>query len=129
MCPGQQFVWVASGELQQMSAWSCCKRKKPRAWQAGGEVARRAARPLANQLPAQIETMIVRLKAEKPHWGGARFASCWSGGPTAMGAAHCRVARQIVVGIEVERVVPGDRDHVVQPLDQVARSNAGDAAA
>ena len=46
----------------------------------------RSRRPVryANQLPAQIETLIVRLKAEKPHWGRARFASFWSGGSTAI---------------------------------------------
>jgi hypothetical protein len=26
----------------------------------------------ANQLPARIETLIVRLKGEKPHWGGRK---------------------------------------------------------
>jgi hypothetical protein len=27
----------------------------------------------ANQLPAQIEGLIVRLKAEKPHWGARKI--------------------------------------------------------
>src|SRR5829696_6272274 len=35
----------------------------------------RSRRPVryANQLPAQIETLIVCLKAEKPHWGGRKI--------------------------------------------------------
>jgi len=35
----------------------------------------RSRRPVryANQLPAQIETLIVRLKAEKPHWGARKI--------------------------------------------------------
>src|SRR6201988_1238894 len=35
----------------------------------------RSKRPIryANQLPAQIETLIVRLKAEKPHWGARKI--------------------------------------------------------
>jgi transposase-like protein len=42
----------------------------------------RSRRPVryANQLPVQIESLIVQLKAEKPHWGLARSASSWSGG-------------------------------------------------
>ena len=45
----------------------------------------RSRRPVryANQLPEQIEGLIVRLKAEKPHWGRARSANCWSGGSMA----------------------------------------------
>ena len=36
----------------------------------------RSKRPIryANQLPAQIETLIVQLKAEKPHWGARKSA-------------------------------------------------------
>jgi len=35
----------------------------------------RCRRPVryANQLPAQIETLIVKLKAEKPHWGARKI--------------------------------------------------------
>jgi transposase len=35
----------------------------------------RSRRPVryANQLPAQIDTLIVRLKAEKPHWGARKI--------------------------------------------------------
>jgi transposase len=35
----------------------------------------RSRRPVryANQLPAQIETLVVRLKAEKPHWGARKI--------------------------------------------------------
>ena len=35
----------------------------------------RSRRPVryANQLPAQIETLIVQLKAEKPHWGARKI--------------------------------------------------------
>src|SRR5215813_5012485 len=35
----------------------------------------RSRRPVryANQLPAQIETLIVKLKAEKPHWGARKI--------------------------------------------------------
>src|SRR5438105_2776530 len=42
----------------------------------------RSRRPVhyANQLPQPIESLIVRLKGEKPHWGHARSASSWSGG-------------------------------------------------
>src|SRR5438105_9967696 len=40
----------------------------------------RSRRPwrYANQLPAQVETLIVQAKRERPHWGRARFASSWS---------------------------------------------------
>ena len=36
----------------------------------------RSRRPVryANQLPQQVESLIVRLKAEKPHWGARRFS-------------------------------------------------------
>jgi len=37
----------------------------------------------ANQLWPQIESLIVSLKRDKPHWGRARSASFWSGGWTA----------------------------------------------
>ena len=35
----------------------------------------RSRRPVryANQLPSQIETLIVRLKSEKPHWGARKI--------------------------------------------------------
>jgi transposase len=42
----------------------------------------------ANQLPQQVESLIVNLKRDKPHWGRAKFASCWSGGLTA--TSECR---------------------------------------
>ena len=40
----------------------------------------RSRRPVryANQLPQQVESLIVTAKRNKPHWGGARFASFWS---------------------------------------------------
>ena len=49
----------------------------------------RSRRPVryANQLPQQVESLIVTLKREKPHWG-AKSASCWSVGLTAM--SECR---------------------------------------
>jgi transposase len=42
----------------------------------------RSRRPVryANQLPQQVESLIVNLKRDKPHWGRAKSASCWSGG-------------------------------------------------
>ena len=45
----------------------------------------RSRRPVryANQLPQQIESLVVRFKAEKPHWGLASSASSWSGGSMA----------------------------------------------
>jgi hypothetical protein len=35
----------------------------------------RSRRPIryANQLPQQLETLIVRLKSEKPHWGARKI--------------------------------------------------------
>ena len=35
----------------------------------------------ADQLPTQIETLIVQLKAEKPHWGARKIrpGSQWTG--------------------------------------------------
>ena|SRR5437773_4677307 len=44
----------------------------------------RSRRPVryANQLPQQLETLITEFKAEKPHWGHARSASCWYDGST-----------------------------------------------
>jgi len=35
----------------------------------------RSRRPIryANQLPQQVESLIVRLKAEKPHWGARKI--------------------------------------------------------
>ena len=46
----------------------------------------RSRRPVryANELPEQIEGLIVRLKAEKPHWARARSRNCWSGGSIAI---------------------------------------------
>src|SRR5882672_7557796 len=45
----------------------------------------RSRRPVryANQLPQPIESLIVRLKGEKPHWGGARSESFWCAGSRA----------------------------------------------
>ena len=39
----------------------------------------RSRRPVryANQLPSQIESLIVTFKRDKPHWGGARYVSSW----------------------------------------------------
>src|SRR3954470_5796970 len=39
----------------------------------------RSRRPVryANQLPQQIEGLIVRLKAEKPHWGARKIPCRW----------------------------------------------------
>jgi transposase InsO family protein len=56
----------------------------------------RSRRPVryANQLPAQIETLIVQLKTEKPHWGRARSASSWLGGSMAM--SECRPKAQFM---------------------------------
>ena len=49
----------------------------------------RSRRPVryANQLPAQIESLIVRLKREKPHWGARKIRELLvSAGSTAMSA-------------------------------------------
>jgi transposase len=50
----------------------------------------RSRRPVryANQSPQQVESLIVNLKRDKPHWGRAKSASCWSGGLTA--TSECR---------------------------------------
>src|SRR3981189_3651513 len=46
----------------------------------------RSRRPVryANQLPQQVESLIVRLKAEKPHWGARKIRELLSGGSAAM---------------------------------------------
>jgi hypothetical protein len=53
----------------------------------------RSRRPVryTNQQPSQIETLIVRLKGEKPHWVHEISASCWSDGSTAISAFRPRV--------------------------------------
>jgi len=38
----------------------------------------------ANQLPGQVESLIVSLKRDKPHWARARSAGSWSGAWLAM---------------------------------------------
>jgi transposase len=45
----------------------------------------RSRRPVryANQLPQQIESLIVRFKGEKPHWGARKIRELWSVGSTA----------------------------------------------
>ena len=45
----------------------------------------RSRRPVryANQLPPQVETLIVQLKTGKPHWGARKSASCWCAGSMA----------------------------------------------
>jgi transposase len=50
----------------------------------------RSRRPVryANQLPQQIESVIVRLKAEKPHWGARKIRELLSGG--SMGTSEFR---------------------------------------
>ena len=50
----------------------------------------RSRRPVryANQLPAQIESLIVRLKREKPHWGAQDPGA--AGAPLGWGCAHPR---------------------------------------
>ena len=52
----------------------------------------RSRRPVryANQLPRQIESLIVRCKQEKPHWAPARSASCCCAGSTATFACQPR---------------------------------------
>jgi hypothetical protein len=55
--------------------------------QEGAEALTNRSRPpvrYANQLPDQVEAMIVRLKREKPHWGAGKSPSGWCGGLTAM---------------------------------------------
>ena len=46
----------------------------------------RTRRPVryANQLPQQLESLIVQLKAEKPHWGARKMGSSWFDDLTAM---------------------------------------------
>ena len=46
----------------------------------------RSRRPVryANQLPHQVESLIVTLKRDKPHWGRAKSASSWSVGSMAI---------------------------------------------
>src|ERR1700746_2596373 len=41
----------------------------------------RSRRPVryANQLPHQLETLIVRLKSEKPHWGARKIRDRYAG--------------------------------------------------
>jgi transposase len=53
----------------------------------------RSRRPVryANQLPEQLESLIVRLKGEKPHWARARSGNCWSDGWTAISGFRPRV--------------------------------------
>ena len=45
----------------------------------------RSRRPVryANQLPQQVESLIVRLKSEKPHWGARKIRELLVGGSTA----------------------------------------------
>ena len=52
-------------------------------------LAERSRRPVryANQLPGQVESLIVACKREKPHWGAARFANCSSGASPATPAS------------------------------------------
>ncbi len=42
----------------------------------------RSRRPVryADQLPPQIEQLIVACKREKPHWGARKSENCWFGG-------------------------------------------------
>src|SRR6204780_1998991 len=63
--------------VSRKTGYKIFDRYKERGLEALTDRSRRPVR-YANQLPQQIESLIVRLKAEKPHWGRARSASFWS---------------------------------------------------
>jgi len=54
----------------------------------------RSRRPVryANQLPAQIETLIVRLKSDKPHWGARKIRETCGARSPRPGQARRRAA-------------------------------------
>jgi hypothetical protein len=54
--------------VSRKTGYKIFDRYKEHGLEALGDRSRRPIR-YANQLPAQIETLIVQLKAEKPHWG------------------------------------------------------------
>ena len=94
----------------------------------------RSRRPVryANELPEQIEGLIVRFKAENPHWARARSWNCWSGGSMAISGFRpkhrpCR-PRPPWPGQAQRRAAPlcaslaavSDKKHVIKPLAGIA---------
>ena len=69
--------------ISRKTSYKIFDRYREHALEALSDRSRRPVR-YANQLPAPVESLIVRLKGEKPHWGRARSASPWSGGSMAM---------------------------------------------
>src|SRR5262249_36189682 len=87
-----RFVaWLLDGEgmsqvcrefgISRKTGYKIFNRYKEHGLEALTDRSRRPVR-YANQLPMQIEQLIVKAKRDKPHWGAARSASCWSGGWT-----------------------------------------------
>src|SRR5258708_17026005 len=58
--------------ISRKTGYKIFDRYKQHGLEALSDRSRRQVR-YANQLPAQIETLIVRLKAEKPHWGARKI--------------------------------------------------------
>src|SRR5580693_2996573 len=58
--------------ISRKSGYKIFDRYKEHGLEALSDRSRRPVR-YANQLPAQIETLIVQLKAEKPHWGARKI--------------------------------------------------------
>ena len=81
--------------ISRKTGYKVFERYKEHGLEALSDRSRRPVR-YANQLPPQIETLIITLKREKPHWG-ARKVLTWSAAPPpcviameACGGAHHR---------------------------------------
>ncbi|MBU6461069.1 MAG: helix-turn-helix domain-containing protein [Proteobacteria bacterium] len=57
--------------ISRMTGHKILDRYKESGLEAFSDRSRRPYRQ-ANQLPFQVEKLILRLKAEKPHWGGSK---------------------------------------------------------
>jgi transposase len=71
-----------SFDISRKTGYKIFNRYKDEGLEALTDRSRRPVR-YANQLPEPVAAMIVRLKKDKPHWGRARSASCWSRGSPA----------------------------------------------
>lgn len=58
--------------ISRKTGYKIYNRYKEHGLEALSDMSRRPVR-YANQLPAQLEQMIVRLKQEKPHWGARKI--------------------------------------------------------
>src|SRR6266699_5288909 len=75
--------------ISRKTGYKICERYKEHGLEALTDRSRRPVR-YANQLPPQIESLIVAAKRDKPHWGARKIRELWSADWTATSAFRPR---------------------------------------